>query len=406
MKDLFFANVHTKEEISWNNLIEDILKTTTYSTFAHYSNYYQYFKHLIVSLLIDKPIILFDSDFTEHEINNLIKDSNLRNEIFCFNNFNIKSKNELIHKIVENNYKHWNIVLFTSGTTGLPKMVKHTYRTITRNVRVSEKHMNDIWGFAYNATHMAGIQVFFQALLNGNTMVQLYNLSPNDIKESILKYNITHISATPTFYNLNFSEDSIFYSVKSITTGGERLNEKIISKLKNIFPNAKIYNIYALTEAGSLLNSKDDKFVIYDPEKIKIENNVLYIHRSLLGDFNFCDEWYNTGDIVEIINNNPLTIRFIARDKELINVGGFKVNPYEVEDALKHINGIVDAVVYSKKSSVLGNIVCADVLCNINISEQEIRRELQKVLQEYKIPRIINFVKEIKLNRASKIQRL
>lgn len=404
MGDIFFANNNL--EISWNELLLNLSKKKKYRIFAHYKNTYLYFEHIILSLLIDKPVVLLDSDFTNAEINNLLENSSYINEEIEISPPKIISKNDLIEFVKFSNFSEWSITLFTSGTTGIPKKVIHSFKAITRNVKLSENHSNDIWGFAYNPTHMAGTQVFFQAFLNGNTIVELFNLTTEEISKLIKKYNVTHISATPTFYNLNFDESNIYKSVLNITLGGEIANKLIYQKVKKIFPNAKITNIYALTEAGSLLNSHNDEFQITDTNLFKIENNILFIHKSVLGNFEINDEWYNTGDVVEIVKKNPLTIKFVSREKELINVGGLKVNPYEVENALKQIDGIREAVVYAKKNSVLGNIICADVIVDKEMTEQIIREKLSKYLQEFKIPRIINFVNEIKLNRASKLQRL
>ncbi len=106
---------------------------------------------------------------------------------------------ELIEKL-RNISDDWKVTLYTSGTTGIPKKVTHNFNSITRFVKISERNTNSIWGFAYNPTHMAGIQVFFQALLNGNAIVRLFGLSANEIHREINENFITHISATPTFY--------------------------------------------------------------------------------------------------------------------------------------------------------------------------------------------------------------
>jgi ribosomal protein L37AE/L43A len=96
----------------------------------------------------------------------------------------LANKNELIEKL-RTSAKSWKITLFTSGTTGVPKKVIHTFSSITRFVKVSSSNEKSIWGFAYNPTHMAGIQVFFQALLNGNSIIRLFGLNINDIYNNI-----------------------------------------------------------------------------------------------------------------------------------------------------------------------------------------------------------------------------
>lgn len=92
------------------------------------------------------------------------------------------------------------ITIFTSGTTGQPKKVVHSVSSLTRAVRLGKKYKGQVWAYAYNPTHMAGLQVFFQALENQNTLVNVFNKQRVEVYEKIFKYHITHISATPTFY--------------------------------------------------------------------------------------------------------------------------------------------------------------------------------------------------------------
>ncbi|MCS7073714.1 MAG: AMP-binding protein, partial [Bacteroidia bacterium] len=276
-------------------------------------------------------------------------------------------------------------------------------------VKVSEHNKKSIWGFAYNPTHMAGIQVFFQALLNGNSVIRLFGINVKDIYNEIDNNGITHISATPTFYRLLLPCDKTFPTVERITSGGEKFNEKTFKQLNQVFPNSKITNVYASTEAGTLFASQNDIFSVRPEYEslIHIENNELLIHRSLMGNTGTnVDEWYNTGDVIEIVSKNPLKFRFVNRKSEMINVGGYKVNPLEVEEAILALTGIKNVRVYSKSNSVLGNIICCEVVTNSNqITESSIRAFLQSKIQEFKIPRVIRFVEELTTTRTGKLKR-
>ena len=87
----------------------------------------------------------------------------------------------------------------------------------------------------------------------------------------------------------------------------------------------------------------------------------------------------------------------------MINVGGYKVNPHEVEDVLLSIENIKEAYVFPKKNSVLGNIICADIVTpDSSITVPGILKILRSHLQEYKIPRIINLVDNIQYSRTGK----
>ena len=411
MKSFFLKDIETNIIKSWENLINDINETKIFNPYCKSSDYYTIFKSIIISILIDEKIILLDSDFSDEELINLVGTSSF-DKFYINLDFRMLNlcidKEKLIKRLLENKEK-WSLTLFTSGTTGLPKKVVHNFSSITRFVKVSQNHMLDIWGFAYNPTHMAGLQVFFQALLNGNSIVRLFGLNNNLIHEEIISNEVTNISATPTFYKLLLTNNIVFNSVKRITSGGEKFNKVLEDKIKNVFPNAKITNVYASTEAGSLFASENDIFTIR-PEYfnlVKIENDELLIHASLIGGVDvIIDEWYNTGDIVYVMDRNPLKFHFVSRKTDVINVGGYKVNPIEVEEVILSIEGVKDVRVFSKNNSVIGNIICCELVCHNNeLTETYIRTFLKSKIQEFKIPRVIKFVEELSITRSGKINR-
>lgn len=408
---IFLKDIPNDRHITWEFLVDDINTTSIYNPYCAYADYYSVFKHIILSLLLDEEIILLDSDFTESELINLTGHSSFDEFIKPVDSSKLSrvaNKKDLIEKL-SNPPEDWKMTLFTSGTTGVPKKVSHDFKSITRFVKVSERHEKSIWGFAYNPAHMAGIQVFFQALLNGNSIIRLFGLGTSDIYSEIRNNGITHISATPTFYRLLLPCSETFQSVERITSGGEKFDEKICNQLAETFPKAKITNVYASTEAGTLFASQNDIFSVEHEYEtlIHVENNELIIHSSLMGKTEMnVDEWYNTGDIVEIVSQKPLQFRFVHRKNEIINVGGYKVNPLEVEEAILAFTGIKSVRVYSKSNSVLGNIICCDVVASSKqITEASIRTFLQSKIQEFKIPRIIRFVEELSSTRTGKLKR-
>ena len=180
----FFYIDRSKDiQISWDELLEDIKKTTVFNPICHQSDYYEVFKQIIISLILGREIVLLDNDFTSNEIESLLGKKNekdINNDIAISLILKINSKNSFLELLNKVN-KNWRITLFTSGTTGVPKKVSHTFDSITRFVRSSSSYKLNIWGLAYNPTHMAGVQVFFQALMNGNTLVRLFGLSKDII---------------------------------------------------------------------------------------------------------------------------------------------------------------------------------------------------------------------------------
>ena len=144
-------------------------------------------------------------------------------------------------------------------------------------------------------------------------------------------------------------------------------------------------------------------------DKVKIDDGELLLHKSLLGEsesFIYENDFYRTGDLIEWIDND--VFKFKSRKNELINIGGYKVNPNEVEEVIYKIQGVEQVIVYSKPNSILGNILCADIQLNkdTNLKEQDIRKILSTQLQDFKIPRRIIFVQNIELTRTGKIKRI
>jgi len=197
-----------------------------------------------------------------------------------------------------------------------------------------------------------------------------------------------------------------------VTFGGEKSDAHLYDMVSKLFPNARMNNIYASTEAGSLFVANGAEFQIPETirDKVKVEDGELLIHKSLLGqseEAHFSGDYYHTGDMVEWSDRKSFVFSFKNRKNESVNVGGYKVNPAEVEDALLEIPEITQASVFGKPNSVLGNILCAKVrlIENAVLSEKEIRGRLSNKLQGFKIPRIISFVESFDLTRTGKMKK-
>lgn len=395
--------------VSYEALLADLNSVKVLPKFFKPVSIYDCFKNILASTLSEKEIVLLDSDFTDAEIESLTGLSNCECcKIESPRDYSdLQDVDDLIARL--SNIRNFKITFFTSGTTGVPKRVSHTLESITRFLKCSDSHRSDVWGFAYNPTHIAGIQVFFQAIFNRNKIVRLFGLSADKVYDAITAENVSHISATPTFYRMLLGRATSCESVRRITSGGERFDEKLSDALAKIFPNAKITNVYASTEAGTLFASNGSTFVVKDEVKnlVRVEQGELLLHSSLLGksqQISLEGQWYHTGDIVEVVGDNPLSIRFVSRKNEMINVGGYKVNPSEVEDAIMSLEFIRQVRVFGKKNSVLGNIICAEIVAE-SLDEKSIRDYLKTRLQEFKIPRIIKFVESITSTKTGKTSR-
>jgi len=403
MNDKIFLVSREGTEYSYDRLLEDIRTQSVCSEISLTSDMYEIFVNIVIAILVHQDLLLLDTDFSHAEIKALgVKIEDLENKRYI-PNIKVSSVPELLAKICAS--QSWELSLFTSGTTGLPKKVTHRLSALTRMARISDGHLGDVWGFAYNPTHIAGIQVFFQALLNGNTIIDIFGLPQKEILERIEKYQITNISATPTFYRLLMPIEGNYPSVKRITSGGEKFDSKLTESLLRAFNNAQLRNIYASTEAGTLLESKNDVFKITDHAHAKIVGNRLYVHTSFLGTLNRATEWYDTGDLVEFTDIEKHEFKFIGRDNEMINVGGYKANPTEIEEVICSHPDVIQAKIWGKTNSVVGNILVAEVVCRQLLDESKLREYLRPLLQDYKIPRIINITDKIATTRSGKVKR-
>ena len=153
----------------------------------------------------------------------------------------------------------------------------------------------------------------------------------------------------------------------------------------------------------------------------------LAIHRSLLADPTIAlggdqassaadsdqsittshSDWFLTGDLVDILNNEPLTFKFSARRDDVINVGGYKVIPQQVEECLIKLPSIQQAVVYGQKNSVTGQIVACDVVLEPRrqLDPGATKQQLSKVLPRYAVPRIFNIVESLRTTPTGKLCR-
>ena len=398
-----------KEQVfSYQDLLESINKSGSYCQEFQTGDLFSFLTNLITGLISNQPITLVDADFSEKELTGLgLNEVNVKKDT---EKPHFESIEDLILRVKSSKSQ---ITIFTSGTTGQPKRVTHLYSNLSRAVKEGDRFSDNIWGYAYNPTHMAGLQVFFQAFENGNPIINIFGLSRQQVLQQIERYSITHISATPTFYRLLMPFEKAYGSVRRISFGGEKSSDKLYQSMRAIFPNAKINNIYASTEAGTLFSSHGSDFKIPADimDRIIVKDDELYVHSSLLGysdGLDLHDDYYQTGDLIEWIDRGNGIFRFKSRRNELINVGGYKVNPQEVEDCIRSIPSIKDVHVYGKVNSVLGNILCADVVADgdTHLSEPEIRNEMRSSLQEYKIPRRIRFVDTLGMTRTGKMKRL
>lgn len=403
--------IQPNNHYSYSELLTDI-RDTSVPQVIYEEEPYDIWVQLLRSIVAEKDVTLLDPELPIETIENMGFDIQKRQATTTVQSDQVSfdEPTTFLNSIKDAN---WELTLFTSGTTGKPTKVRQTLSALTRSVRTSNRHDDDIWAFAYNPTHMAGLQVFFQAIYNLNPMVYIFEAKPATIAEQFQIHEITHVSATPTFYRLKLRQiDGSFPTVERLTSGGERFQSDIRDQISSIFPNAQLRNVYALTETGTILESEGETFEI-PPDKIDkfeiSEDDELLLHESLLGEGEYEDvdgEWFHTGDLVDMVDDR--SFRFVGRNSELVNVGGYQVNPNRIEDLIRVHPEVMEVAVYPRENSVTGNILVADVVIdgdNPDTITSQIRGRLDEKLESYRQPRIINVVDTIEISRTGKKQR-
>jgi acyl-CoA synthetase (AMP-forming)/AMP-acid ligase II len=322
----------------------------------------------------------------------------------------------------------WGLVtILTSGTTGTPKAVNHTWTTLASPVRKEKRYAGTRWLLTYPLNLYAGTQVLLHAVINRATLVIPASFDPIGICRAIRENRVTHASGTPTFWRqlVYFSPKEALQAceLEQITIGGEVVTQELLDNLRIKFPRARIVHIYASTELGRIFSVTDGregfpaKFLEEPPEEgiaMRIVDGELmargrnamisYDRQKPLGEQS--NGWMATGDLVEMLGDRVV---FKGRRNDVINVGGRKVSPLQVEATLRGLPGIIDVRVYAKKSSLTGHLVAADVVLAPGVCEAtigaELRQAASRTLQPHEVPRIVRVVPKMTINEALKIVR-
>lgn len=334
-------------------------------------------------------------------------------------------KNEIINDISRFE-THWNLV--TSGTSGDPKLVQHDFSTLTRTTK-SNNSLSNIstgWGLLYEYYRFAGLQVVLQSLHWGSKLIApSSSLNLKGKIDYLVENGCTHLSATPTFWkSILMTPGFERLDLHQITMGGEIADQKILNSLSKNFANTKITHLYASTEAGVGFSVQDGRagfpsaFLESPPFgiKLRVVEGILEVKNekmplNYLGENKLLrtkDGWISTADRVKVSADR---VYFLGRESGVINSGGNKIHPEEIEQLLLSHPNVACAWVYSKKSSIMGTLVASDiVLSNENLDavsqKNEIKIFLSHKTESYKIPSIINFVDFVKFSDSGKICRI
>jgi acyl-CoA synthetase (AMP-forming)/AMP-acid ligase II len=304
------------------------------------------------------------------------------------------------------------LTIFSSGTSGTPKRTTHLLSQLIKQFDYQKTNKVDkIWGLMYQTSRMAAIQVLLNSYARNETIVCAKNQAT--LGEKVRTFDakgVNALSGTPSMFRyLSQLDDFRKLTLTQLTLGGELVDQKILDTLKGYFPHSRITHIYASTEVGFGF-AVSDGFSGFPAEYLSRSFErfrILSINDELV--FAFPGDSMNpegfsvfSGDI---IRNDGKRVFFIGRRSSMVNVGGSKVFPEEVEETIRGIVGVSDAYVYSVKSSQMGEILKAKVICEPSLNQASIRSELKKLLPSYKVPALIDIVQELPISTSGKILR-
>lgn len=405
----FWIDDERNVQLTYEDLVDELTRRDERHPVVYDEDPFEVLIEILQSLLGNSDLTLLDSEFSEDTLSSLGYEPDIGSRTEPSPDLDIDDAEELVSRLEHTN-DEWTLTLYTSGTTGTPDRVTQTLEGLTRSVKRDERFGDHVWAFAYNPTHFAGLQVFFQAVLNRNPMIYIFDETPGRIGDLLANHGVTHISATPTFYRLRLQRLSGTYeSVARLTSGGEKFEPSLRESLREPFPNAKFRNVYAITEAGSLLESDGEAFQIPEDLAHQItttEDDELIVHESLLGGSVSGEtdgEWFHTGDVVEYVDDD--TFRFVGRKSDFVNVGGYRVNPHEVEKYINSVDGVEAAVVKARTSSVTGNILVAEIQAAEGVGTEGAKSGVKDAidhLEPWKQPRVIDVVDTLDRSRSGK----
>jgi acyl-coenzyme A synthetase/AMP-(fatty) acid ligase len=320
-------------------------------------------------------------------------------------------------------------ILLTSGTTGRPKMVLHSLVGLAGAISARESHTEVVWGTFYDIRRYGGLQIYLRAVLTGSSLVL------SGAQEPVANYlqrageaGVTHISGTPSHWRRALmSPEAECITPRYIRLSGEIADQAILSSLRSFYPGAEISHAFATTEAGVAFDVCDtlsgfpaSMLTGTSGVDLKVVDTTLRVRSSrtaerYLGEnpppLKDAEGFVDTSDVLELRDGR---YHFQGRRDGVINVGGLKVHPEEVEAVLNRHPQVRLSLVKTKKNPITGALVVADVLLRDPFTpEGEQARELQQTIKQFcreslaphKVPAAISFVPALAISETGKLVR-
>lgn len=296
---------------------------------------------------------------------------------------------------------HPGLIVFTSGSTGKPKAILHDIDRVAGKFAVRRPGRRMLMFLLMD--HFGGFNTLMSVLANEGVGVCPRDRTPPAVIEAVANGRAEVLPTTPTFLGLLIASglwrSNDLSAVRLVTYGAEPMPAATLRRMREIMPQAEFKQTYGLSELGVLRSSSPDQGSLWlkiggEGFDTRIVDGQLHIRSasSMLGYLNApspidADGWMNTGDLVE---ERDGLIRFLGRRSEVINVGGQKVLPTEIEDVLLEADGVAGAVAQGVPHRLLGQAVIARVALtqpeDPAALTDRLRAHCRARLQKYKVP--------------------
>jgi acyl-coenzyme A synthetase/AMP-(fatty) acid ligase len=327
-------------------------------------------------------------------------------------------------------------ILLTSGTTGAPKLVSHTLASLTsiivhQQARQQPTARVPVWSTFYDIRRYGGLQIFLRAAVRGGSLVLSDPKEPiTDFLARVGAAGVTHISGTPSHWRRALmSGATATIAPAYVRLSGEIADQAILDNLKAAYPQSGVAHAFASTEAGVAFEVADGLagFPVSllgapGPVELKIYDGTLRIRSGgnavrYLGDgvseLRGADGWVDTGDRIESRNGR---CHFMGRAGGVINVGGLKVHPEEVEAVINAIPWVRMSLVKARRNPITGAVVTADVVLADDAEvpaerpqgdavTREIIEVCRRGLPAHKVPAMVRIVPALEVSAAGKLVR-
>ena len=413
-KTISYSELSFKIE-SYKNLIDEIPKG---SVVAIVSDYSPDAIALFFALYANKNIIVPIAVQVENEVEIRVSVSNCSYIIYLFAEglkITQRDSSTNLHPLISelNEKEHAGLILFSSGSTGEPKAMIHNLETLIDSYE-KKRGKNLVFMLFLMFDHIGGLNTLLICIAMGVNIVFPAERSPGHVCKLIEKHKVNVLPTSPTFLNLILISEAYkkydLSSLRLITYGTETMPNNLLSKLCIVFNRVKFLQTFGTSETGiSQVMSKSSSSImikIDDPDtEFKIVGGELWLKSKtqILGYLNYNmdrftpDGWFKTGDLVE--SSQDGYIKIVGRNQEVINVGGEKVLPSEVESLLFQMPGVQDCIVFGEFNPITGQMVVAKILFEVEIKTSELKKKVSEFcagkIEKYKIP-----IKIIQLNEA------